>query len=646
MLASPGPSTYSLPIMLLFATIILALSTMATSQPSPPAAEEVYSMMMDQLRSSEIVYLTRNGQTMMNPYHFYKGEDTPANQQLAVSLLEQVYAAPIEDQPALANQLALSNDKACTFMVWDAFVTGHIEVLKALRTFVTGTIGSPLWEASMAKFTNSRIEEVLQASAKTKTQAIEKFLANYDHEAPQLFFRAAVNGDEAVLAHMIDSGHEIHPKDHPSNMPLHAACYNGRMGAVQQLINAGVDVNHLDEFGSTPLMRAATGGRTELVDWLLQNGADVSIRETRASGSTALELGVGNGSVASLLLDHGAEWSPTAFASAVHRGDEKAIKLLSDAGDFVHFDSITTEFEQKTLTDRQREAVLLAIRHCASRQAASGDVLRWLLRHVATSYNGDVFDLSVSDQQLVDAVHAGISGAVLTDDVETTRLLIKSLPPSSLQDGPEQASSSDSHGLNYWLIDAIDCNSKSVTRMLFEEFDMDPNLVLGPRSETPLVVAALAGHADMINFLVSTFNASIHKASGPYANGLTPLWHAIRVQNEAAARALLGLGGPVENLHAAIKGGEKRLWLTAQKQEAYRSPVELLAWMNPVWYREDSDDMFLCLEFPDGFQGEVLNRKEDQELLDAGDERPLAVDTESGDGVKGSGDSAKDSAGA
>ena len=156
------------------ATSILALSTMATSQPSPPAVEEVYSMMMEQFRSSEIAHATRNGQTMMNPYRFFKGEDVLDNQQLAVSLLDQVYAAPIEEQATLANKLALENDKASTFMVWDAFITGHVEVLKALRTFVTGPIGSPLREASMTRFKDSRLEEVLQAPAETKTQATEK----------------------------------------------------------------------------------------------------------------------------------------------------------------------------------------------------------------------------------------------------------------------------------------------------------------------------------------------------------------------------------------------------------------------------------------------------------------------------------------
>ena len=180
--------------------------------------------------------------------------------------------------------------------------------------------------------------------------------------------------------------------------------------------------------------------------------------------------------------------------------------------------------------------------------------------------------------------------------------------------------------------------------MLLEDFKVHPDVVAGPRSETPLMIAALAGHVDMIKLLVSTFQASIHKASGTHANGPTPLWHAIRSQNEAAARALLEIGGPVDNIHAAIKGGEKRLWLTADKQDSYRNPVVLLAWMNPKWYDEDTEEMFLCLEFPDGFESELFIRKGDQELVDAGDDRPLAVDAESGGEEQAGGGLAESSA--
>lgn len=64
-------------------------------------------MIMERSRSSEIAQVTRNDQTMMIPYHFFKGEDALRYQQLAVSLLDKVYAEPVEDQLNLANKLAL-----------------------------------------------------------------------------------------------------------------------------------------------------------------------------------------------------------------------------------------------------------------------------------------------------------------------------------------------------------------------------------------------------------------------------------------------------------------------------------------------------------------------------------------------------------
>jgi ankyrin repeat protein len=665
--------------MLIFATILFAVISMATPQPSLPTAEEAYSMMMDQFRSEGMGHVKCNGLTMLNPYHFRKGPETKESKELAITLLDQIYAAPIDEQAAFARQLGLGNDKAGPYMVWDAFITGHVDVFKALNTFLTRTIGPHGWEDSVNKFVNARIEQVLQAPAEAKSKAIEEFLKENADESPQLLFEAAVHGDEVVLAHLIDAGHEIHPEEHPSNMPLHAACFNGRIGAARQLIDTGVSVNHLDDLGSTPLMRAATGGNVELTEWLLQNGANATVRETRAGGSTALELGVRNASIARVLLDNGAEWSPIAFASAVHWGDEEAIRILSDVGDFVPFDSEVTEGSQQgALTSGQREAVLLAIRHCASGRVASGRVVRWLLRYVATSHDGDVYHLDGSDEQLLDAVRAGIGGAVMMDDVETARLMINSLPPGSLtrESGPKSNSGSEENWLSKTarllissilpaslsnsvissspnphprtetyenlLLNAVHNNAQSVTRMFFEEFSLSPNAAIGPNQDTPLTVAALAGHVEMINLLVSSFNASIHTASGTYANGPTPLWHAINSQNEAAARALFDLGGPVEKIHAAIKGGEKRLWLSAGKRGEYRSPVVVMAFMNPMWYEEDSEEAFLCLEFPDGFGSELWIRKEDEELVAEGGGRPSMVNEEGekGDGVEKSHDDA------
>ena len=91
---------------------------------------------------------------------------------------------------------------------------------------------------------------------------------------------------------------------------------------------------------------------------------------------------------------------------------------------------------------------------------------------------------------------------------------------------------------------------------------------------------------------------------------------------------LLDLEGPVDRIHAAVTGGERRVWLLAQKKGSYRHVVSIMGWMFPEWEEEGNEDRFLCLEFPDGFQGPVMIRKDDAALAE-GDDRPLGKEEES-----------------
>lgn len=592
---------------------------MATSQDLAPTPDELMSKMMAVYRSRGFAEATRNGVTMLNPYHFFQTGDVAENQQLASSLLDQIYAAPVEDQASLAERLGHENDKAGPYMLWDTFVTGHADVYTTLsKTFARGA-GPRAWDKAVATYESSRITEVFKSSSEEKLDAVQAWQEEFKGEDSQLLFEAAAKGDEAVLSYLLNAGVEIHPEQDPSNVPLHAACHNGRLGAAQQLVSAGISVDHLDDAGGTPLMRAASGDRADVVEWLLQNGADLHVRETKEKGHTALELGMGNARVAELLLDSGAEWTPTAFAAAVHNGYQEPFERMKSLSGLASGKS--AESQGTALDDRQREAVLLSIKHCASWKPASSETVRWLLGRLGPVKEGDVYALDGTDKELLQSLRDGIGGAVRVDDADTARLLVHNL---ALND-PEQTGDLQREELNEWLLNAVFHNSASVTRMLLSEFGLDPNAVVGPKFETPLAVAAIAGRVDMIKLLVSGFEAGIHQAAGPLANGPTALWHAIYTQNEKAARALLDLEGPVERIHAAIKGGENRIWLVAEKQNSYRSPVTMLAWMTPKWEEDENEDRFLCLEYPQGFQGPVMIRQDDATLA-LGDDRPLGND--------------------
>ena len=268
--------------------------------------------------------------------------------------------------------------------------------------------------------------------------------------------------------------------------------------------------------------------------------------------------------------------------------------------------------------------MLLSIKHCASKQTASGETVRWLLQLLGAVQEGDLYTLDGSDKELLQALRDGIGGAVRRNDADTARLLIHNL---ALSDA-EETGDSQQGDFHEWLHAAISHGSPAVTRMLISEFNLDPNALLGPRSETPLAVAAITGEIDMIKLLVLEFGADIHKASGPLANGPTALWHTVHSQNERAARTLLDLEGPVDRIHAAVTGGERRVWLLAQKKGSYRHVVSIMGWMFPEWEEEGNEDRFLCLEFPDGFRGPVMIRKGDAALAE-GDDRPMGKEEES-----------------
>ncbi|KAL1588473.1 hypothetical protein WHR41_02747 [Cladosporium halotolerans] len=240
---------------------------------------------------------------MFNPYHFYKTGDFEQHQALAASLLERVYAIRPEGQAVHAEALAEENEAAGPYMLWEAFVTGHVEIYQALKK----TFAAMGWEQAARTYEKRRNAEVFQASSEVKSGAIRKWLEEFQDDGTKLMFQAAVHGDEATLKVLLDAGYAIHDEERRGLMPMHAACYNGHLGAAKLLHGAGIDLNYLDEFGGTPLMRAAAGGYGHVVVWLVDSGANVNIRETREGGSTALELGARDGGCTAKLVQSGAE---------------------------------------------------------------------------------------------------------------------------------------------------------------------------------------------------------------------------------------------------------------------------------------------------------------------------------------------------
>lgn len=209
-------------ILVILGTII----AMAISSPDivTPSRDEIMSTIMQQYRSEEIRTSTRNGFTMLNPYHFHHEDNAEEHQKLAVSLLDQVYTSPVEEQASVAKQLGVDNDKAGPYMIWDAFVTGHADIYRALSgSFLTSADPSH-FDRVVDRYMSGRIKEVLNATAETKLETNKAWLDEFPQDASELLWSAAKEGDVAVLNYMIDADYASHPETDPTIVPLHEAC--------------------------------------------------------------------------------------------------------------------------------------------------------------------------------------------------------------------------------------------------------------------------------------------------------------------------------------------------------------------------------------------------------------------------------------
>lgn len=150
---------------------------------------------------------------------------------------------------------------------------------------------------------------------------------------------AAMRGDAAAVADLLDGGAEVNEPQSDGATALHWAVHGNRPDLAALLIDAGADVVARNRAGVTPLSLAAETGNAAMVDRLLDAGADP--RETLPNGETALMMAARTGDAATihLLIDRGAEIDAretkrgtTALMWAAAYGSHAAVQALVDRG--------------------------------------------------------------------------------------------------------------------------------------------------------------------------------------------------------------------------------------------------------------------------------------------------------------------------
>lgn len=141
-------------------------------------------------------------------------------------------------------------------------------------------------------------------------------LANRTGARP--LYLAAVNGDAAIIARLLDAGEDANAVlTGEGETVLMLTAYTGNPAAVKVLLDRGADVNTQQFRGQTALMWAAAEGHAEVVKSLLAHGADWSLSSTASTkperrppgGMTALLFAARQGKIetARALLDGGAD---------------------------------------------------------------------------------------------------------------------------------------------------------------------------------------------------------------------------------------------------------------------------------------------------------------------------------------------------
>jgi hypothetical protein len=114
----------------------------------------------------------------------------------------------------------------------------------------------------------------IAAGLRGSAPVLRLLIANGAKATPDVLRRAAMCGDAASVAVLIESGVDANGKPDQGDSPLAAAAMMNRLDVVRLLARHGADVDAHGEDGMTPLIVSALLHRTEMTRLLLELGAD------------------------------------------------------------------------------------------------------------------------------------------------------------------------------------------------------------------------------------------------------------------------------------------------------------------------------------------------------------------------------------
>ncbi len=181
------------------------------------------------------------------------------------------------------------------------------------------------------KFCHPNDLNTLDSAIKTQRFNINQQYTGFTQNCKEttMLHCAAVNGNEALVKHLIQFGANPSARSINKRTPLHSASFLGHLGVVKVLIDAHADLNAIDSSGWTSILMASRSGRLGVVNALIYAEADLDIADR--NGWTPLHAAVQCGHVdiaRALIAAHanvnvvdGKGWTPLILAISVGHMD-------------------------------------------------------------------------------------------------------------------------------------------------------------------------------------------------------------------------------------------------------------------------------------------------------------------------------------
>ncbi|KAH6655232.1 ankyrin repeat-containing domain protein [Truncatella angustata] len=475
-------------------------------------------------------------------------------------------------------------------------------------------LSDPNWYDSLGQDAIAQRRIWAIPSEPDQVKAFEQLLVDMPDRALDMMFAAAVKGRPHVIRFLLEQGVKATPNktegDDETLVPFHAAAGNGHLDCVKIFIEeVGLSANTFDDLGGTAIMRASWKAQSpEVVRYLLEKGADITVRQKPhpggEPGTSVFEFAAGGGNVecAKAILAKAQELglntstlaTPVALEAAAGTPNDEALGMLDlvlQVGGYPRQNSDGDwEGDIASLTDSKKDALETAFAR-ASRQG-QWSTLKPLFAYIDSREEDGSYHWKALRPETIESLLGGILSAVERDD-EDHQAAFTYLHDIALSPESRLTTASLQEIRNSLLGDvffhACEHGSHNMARFLSSQHEIDVNHLsrnVEPLFSSSLYTAAGSGHDKVVESLFSEQGGSlnIHKGTGKFINGPTPLWITVWNGHVSTVELLLCHGGPVEFIDEALTRGANSGRVIATAKKAFRSPVNLIS--EDVWTRE------------------------------------------------------------